>query len=405
MRRSLLLLPGLLLLALSAPAQDQEFHERVNEAIDRGVAWLKERQGTDGSFGVIGGDVNYEGGSDIYRYPHGPTALALLTLLKCGVPPDDPVVARGFKCLERLGRIPESTYEIATLMLAVEARTNQVKRERKLEAIRRMQAKPGEKVDLDVKLPRRDLAWMKELADGLVQRWKDGAWRYGIGRSVPGGDRDMSNTQLAMLALYTASRCGVKVPTQIVQQTILWTLEQQEATGPEQPRYVPEGVDREYAPAVDHARGWAYIRGSTERTEGNVTGTMTTGGLIVLITGRTLLERESPRLAKAMSAQIDVGIHDGLAWLDKNYRVDTNPPSGGSYHLMYLYGLERVGDLLRVHLIGSHDWYDTGARWLLEHQIADGRWYKEDTHKPYNLLNTCFALLFLEKASLVVSTE
>ena len=66
--------------------------------------------------------------------------------------------------------------------------------------------------------------------------------------------------------------------------------------------------------------------------------------------------------------------------------------------------LERVGDLLRVHLIGGHDWYHEGARYLLDHQVADGRWYDVHTHKPINLLNTCFALLFLEKASLAVVT-
>ena len=78
------------------------------------------------------------------------------------------------------------------MMLAVEARTNQIKRERKLEAVRRIRAKPGVDVDVSVKLPRKDHAWMKDLTRALLDRWKDGAWRYGRAIDVPGGAHDMS---------------------------------------------------------------------------------------------------------------------------------------------------------------------------------------------------------------------
>ncbi len=279
-----------------------------------------------------------------------------------------------------------------------------MKRERKLEAVRRLRAKPGAEVDVRIKLPRQDLAWMRDLTKALLSKWEDGAWRYGLARKVTGGPHDMSNTQLAMMALYTAWRCGVKVPPRTIQQTLLWTIEQQEATGPEHPRFVPRIDDREYAPPMDRARGWAYVKGSRTGRDAKVTGTMTTGGILVLITGRAMLGKDSPRSLKPIVSEVDRGILDGLAWLDKHWRVDTNPPSGGNYSLMYLYGLERVGDLLRVHLIGNHDWYHEGAEWLVDHQVKDGRWYRKDTHPPYNLLNTCFALLFLEKASLAVAT-
>ena len=39
--------------------------------------------------------------------------------------------------------------------------------------------------------------------------------------------------------------------------------------------------------------------------------------------------------------------------------------------LLYLYGLERVGDLAGRRLIGSHDWYREGADWLLGAQRED----------------------------------
>ncbi len=114
-------LPAIVLaLALASTVRAEEpLQERVNEAIDRGVEWLKGRGDPYGNFGVIGGAVTYEGDTDVYRYPHGCTALALLTLLKCGVPPDDLVITRGFGRIKKLGRVPQSTYEIATLMMAL----------------------------------------------------------------------------------------------------------------------------------------------------------------------------------------------------------------------------------------------------------------------------------------------
>jgi hypothetical protein len=403
-RTATLLILASLTLTISARAEDT-FQDQVNRAIDKGVEWLKKSCDPYGNFGLIGGDVTYSGSTSVYRYPHGCTALALLTLLKCGVAPDDEVVKRGFAYIDRCGRIPETTYEIAALIMAIEARTNQIKRERKLEAGRRIRAKPGQEVDVRVKLPRKDFIWVKDLTKALLGRWKDGGWRYGRAAAVKGGTHDMSNTQLAMLALYTASRCGVKIPSNLLRSTILWTLDQQEDTGPEHERFVPRTNDREYAAPIDHARGWAYIKGSESARDARVTGTMTTGGILVLVTARAILKAQSLSVLKPLISRVDRGILDGIAWLDKHWRIDKNPPGPGSYHTMYLYGLERVGDLLRVHLIGEHEWYREGAEWLVPRQVADGRWYATDTHKPHNLLNTCFALLFLEKASLAVSTE
>jgi len=206
----LALVAVLVLLAASLARAEEPLQERVNEAIDRGVAWLKKTGSPYGKFGLIGGDTTYDGDSRVYRYPHGCTSLALLTLLKCGVSPSDPVIKAGFAHLKSLGRIPDATYEIATLILALEARTNQVKRERKLETVRRLRAKPGESVDLKIKLPGRDRAWMRDLTKALLARWEDGAWRYGLERKVQTGKHDLSNTQYAVMALYTAWRCGVR---------------------------------------------------------------------------------------------------------------------------------------------------------------------------------------------------
>ncbi len=77
--------------------------ERVNAAIDKGVAWLKQRQGKDGSYGpCVAGSVY---GSDIQRdedcYRIGPTAFAVFTLRKCGVPRKDKTIKAAVKWLKK----------------------------------------------------------------------------------------------------------------------------------------------------------------------------------------------------------------------------------------------------------------------------------------------------------------
>ena len=94
------------------------FTEQVNRAIDLGVTWLRARpqvfdipdsDGLKGAhWGLIKGEKIYGGGEGPqYRHPAGPTALALYTLLKCGVSPKDPVIERGFDWLRSFHRITE----------------------------------------------------------------------------------------------------------------------------------------------------------------------------------------------------------------------------------------------------------------------------------------------------------
>jgi len=94
----------------------------VNRAIDAGAAWLRTRAMAAGTFGPVDDGANYLGGRESYLYPAGPTALALYTLLKCGVPAEDPVVARGFGWLRARQEVPGSSYEISVLLLALEAK-------------------------------------------------------------------------------------------------------------------------------------------------------------------------------------------------------------------------------------------------------------------------------------------
>ncbi len=95
----------------------------------------------------------------------------------------------------------------------------------------------------------------------------------------------------------------------------------------------------------------------------------------------------------------DTTAKNGLAWLSAHYDIDSNPGKGAHWLYYYLYGLERVGVLYGTEKIGSHDWYQEGAKFLLDKQGANGAWNAE--------WDTCFAILFLKKATkpLVASTD
>lgn len=398
------------------PAKSLSLEERVNVAIDRGVAWLRKRGGDEPDWGRIGGDVNYEGGSEVYRYPEGCTALALLTLLKCGVPADDPQIVAGFRRIAARDRLPVYNYDLSVILLALEAQSNPWKRMRARERAERDGA-PAPKDDGKRKPKRKerkedvkDLPWIRDLATKLLSnRRDDRAWRYGHtavdDSKAMRGNKDLSNTVFTVLALYTARTVGVDIPDRVFADVAGWVLETQEKEGPKHPRWVPPGsVDAAYAPVMDRARGWSYMRGSSMPQEAEVSGSMTGAGVTTLLLCRRALEGSNSKLwTKSLAARVETAVADGMAWLDLHWSATSNP--GNINHTVFhLYGLERVGDLQGIRLIGGHDWYREGAEYLVDTQRPDGSWFG-DTHVPQDLLTTCFALLFLDRASLAITGE
>ncbi len=101
--------------------------------------------------------------------------------------------------------------------------------------------------------------------------------------------------------------------------------------------------------------------------------------------------------------RIDAALRDGVGWFSSNFAVERNP-GNPSWHYYYLYGLERAGDLLGLRYMGKHDWYREGAEWLIKAQQAGGSWPAQggkdpNAHGETELIRTCFALLFLKRAT------
>jgi hypothetical protein len=166
--------------------QEPSLSRRVNEAVEKGIAWLRQQQNEDGSF------RGHHAGS----YAEGVTALALLALLKSSVSADDPVVRKGIEYLRY--REFRHTYSTGVLLLLLDAL--------------------GRKEYDD---------WAGKAAEWLIEKRNknDRIWAY------PDGSTDLSNTQYAILGLRAAARRGAAIPGEIWVDALEYLLRHQHDSG------------------------------------------------------------------------------------------------------------------------------------------------------------------------------
>ncbi len=371
--------------------------KQVTKAIDKGVAWLRKKQGRNGSWGGTKGNSVYGGGESKgnEENPAGPTALALYALLKCKQPLKDPVIKKGFDWLYKNHKKPGTSYETSMLLLAVTATADTSKMSKTL---KNKKVKP--------KLTGRYRAWANKLADYLVDKRVARGWRYNhtgqSGDGAPGGPEDVSSTQLAALALFAADRMSIRTKKNVWEDILSFTMANQEDDGP----------DVTYTDPVDpkqkrtaRARGFAYIKGQEKPDEGNATGGMTACGLANIEMARFMLSEGGKKRdawnKRADAKKVQASLFDGIAWLEKNWSPFENPgkKSSNVYHAYWLYALERAMDLLDLRLVGSHNWYNEMGQELLNRQASDGHWNTRSSHAPMDTLDTAFALLFLKRAT------
>ncbi len=143
----------------AAPAK-QVLAKQVNDAIDRGVAWLKGQQKHDGSFPCD------------HWCPVGSTALATYALLKSGVLSSDPVIQKAIGFLRY--QPFEHTYAVSVEIAALDALGDKSLEETILGGAR----------------------WLEE------HQRDEGIWGY------PDKQVDLSNTQYAALGMWVAERHG-----------------------------------------------------------------------------------------------------------------------------------------------------------------------------------------------------
>jgi hypothetical protein len=348
--------------------------DEVHSAIAKGVEFLKEKRREDGTWEPHG------------NYGIGTTALVILTLAACDVPLADPALARPLLWL--FAQEPVRTYDRAVALMAADGAYTP--------AAERAQAHGGRRTEFVRDLPPERREWCARVAAALeASASSPGSWGY------PPGPRsavtfDSSNTQYAVLGLQAASRLGLETKEQSWLGVLRhFTQVQAREGGRGRVILLREGEalgqQREYE--VRHLAGTRY----TTR-EDRAWGSMACAAISSLsIAKDELRRRRSSRFTAAEQRETDDLILGAWGWLDAHWAVDRHPghPSN-DWHYYYLYSLERAAILDAVKRVGERDWYFDGATELLARQAKDGSWNEGGGE---NITETCFALLFLKRAT------
>jgi hypothetical protein len=376
-------------LAEVKPRRGPDFRVRVADAIKKGGAHLKRHLDLNRPELATSGKPSTG---------EGRLALMLLTLMAAGESPRDPALVAAFAELRR--REIRATYSLSLASLAVERSYAPVNERDDLLSGRLKKPAPRTPSDEDRKLLDDWATRLLGNRDNSVDNAYLSRWWYEGGAGF-----DNSNTQYALLGLYSVQLCGGKVSRGVWFAAAEHWLKSQHPAD-EDARLLrltpttevenqdPQKARTSVAGRKVEPRGWSYTLPGT----GDAYGSMTCAGIASLSLCASAVDDGKARTP--LQGRIDDAIRSGLAWLSRNHSVRGNP--GPPDHLegwyyYWMYSLERACELSRVGLIDGWDWYHDGAQVLLDLQHNDG-------HFPGTLEDTCFAVLFLKKAQLPVFT-
>lgn len=290
----------------------------------------------------VGGDWENQG---VAGKPGAATSMALLALLNAGVAPEDPIIQQGLKSLRAVE--PEWTYVVGLQTMVFALAHDPVDKER----------------------IQRNVEWLikaRVMQDGQLRGW---TYKTGLVQQP-----DNSNTQYALLGLHEGHVAGAKIGQDVWESILKYYKSTQ----------LPNG-------------GWSY-----HAPGGGASATMTTAGVCGLLIASNDMRatRTSWPPDKCGLYEEDRNITKALDLIGRtllpNNKIENQP------HLYYfLYGLERTGRLSGRRLLGEHDWYRVGCRYLIRAQDADGSWLGGQefggSEQTCRIITTSFALLFLSK--------
>lgn len=325
-----------LILSVAQPVVGELTDAQVRNAIERGTAFLKGEQKSDGHW------------TEHSIYVGGVTALATLALLNSGEDVKSPTIQKGLGYLRSLGE-PSTVYATSLQTMAFCA---------------------GEP-DKDALLIRRNVKWLEsvQLRGGL----RKGAWNYGDKK----GSGDNSNTQFALLALHEADRIGVEVNRETWESALHYWLTTQRDDG-----------------------SWGYTESEPATGSMTCAGIgcvvicqrkLGSGDARVIGTSVECCGEQSDDDAVERAMQ-------WLTRHFSTNRNPSSIALGYRHLYYYLYAVERTGRLTGRRFIGRHDWYREGAASLLNmHDDFRGLWSGAAPAEDVPTVATSLALLFLSK--------
>lgn len=362
---------------------EKEEEDAVKAIVAKGMAWLKTQQRPDGSWPTNHG------------YVEAHTAMAGLVLLEGGTPSSDPAIAKAADYLRKTFDGVHKTYTLTLTILFFDKLKDPADAERLARAALKLaagqQPQGGWSYDCPaISLP--DHATLKSILDDLKTETPEASrkkraelWKrlHPALLATPalhplpavddknffrvGGDN--SNTQFALLGLWAARRNGVPVD-----------------------RCLERVVER-FRRSQNPDGSWNY----SGTTNASSLPTMTCAGLLGLAVGMGLSE------ARERDNRDLLAVKKGLAHL--SHAIDTpakgpKAPPPPPTELYFLWSVERVGVLFQQPKINEKDWYRWGLSILKHHQRPQGFWHLGAGHGSSDIIDTCFALLFLERVNL-----
>jgi hypothetical protein len=354
----------------------------VDDMVRRGVAFLKEAQGAEGSWGANAAMCdNY-------------VAFAGLTLLECGVPAADPAIQRAADYARDRCPHMNHTYAVALFLLFFDRLNDPRDKERIEELAMRLVAGQSAQGGWSYNVPILTRQHVAALATFLRMAGKDSL--QNVRRSQPelvqalpprlrrigpletplspnpeffrqGGDN--SNTQFALLALWAARRHELPVDHSL------------------------DLVVRRFRNSQNPDGSFPYNGHSMASPEPS----MTCAGLLGLAVGYGIADKSA-----AGWPQQDSAIQNALEHLSRSI----GQPAPADQHrvpmteMYFLWSTERVAVLYQLKTILDKDWYHWGYTMLRRNQKPDGSWFAQRGHGTAEIPDTCFALLFLQRVNL-----
>jgi len=193
---------------------------------------------------------------------------------------------------------------------------------------------------------------------------------------------DNSNSQYAALGLRACADANIRLPEEILQFGRRWWTESQFPS--EHGDAAGKGAVSTGGAPSSKVQGWNYTKPGGEGQRPY--HAMTAGAVGAVVIYDSLLRQDWKKDPVTIA---------GVNWLAAHWSVDAN------YY--YLYALERAGMLFGTDKFGEHDWYWEGATVIVNDQNADGTWgHREKVEE--NTWDTCFAILFLKKATRAIAS-
>ena len=377
--------------------QDAQFRARVAGATQKAEGWL--RQTLDGMSKSFLQDGRKK---DRRSYGSGRIALATWTLLHTGVAADDPLVRDAFAELARRDLI--DTYSLSMALVAM-AQRYAPPRESERIRMGQLAARSGRQ------LPPRDQDLVTQWSERLLANLDPRVDPVEVARFTYAGGTwfDNSLMQYGLLGLDAAELCGFEVPPGIWRAAGSHLLAMQGVATRKgfglrltTHQELAEASGQPFTPGTirTKTRGFAY-----QRPDEPAYGGMTAAGLAGLLLARAGCQRSGPAQGSGLR-DLDQGIHAAFGWLASELTFRSNPGFVGkaNHHWYYwLHAFERACELAGVAHLQGRDWYYEGAMQLLTQQRPDGS-FRADREGTLLLDATCFAVLFLQKATVAAST-